>query len=207
MTTAIHFWDRIAPKYARSPIRNLDAYQQTMARTRTYLCETDRVLEIGCGTGSTALLLADQVAEIVATDFSQTMIEIAEDKRSDQGAGNITFRQAPAIDQVFDVESFDAVLGFNLLHLLQDPGAAARRAHQLLKPGGVFITKSTCLSQAGWYVRPMIGLMRFVGYAPFVNFFTRNELEAQIRDAGFEIVETGDYPANPPNHFVVARKV
>lgn len=207
MTTAIHFWDRIAPKYARSPIRNMDAYEQTLERTRTYLSESDRVLEIGCGTGSTALLLAEHVAEIVATDFSQTMIEIGEDKRSDQGIANVTFRQAPAIDTVFDAESFDVVLGFNLLHLLQDPGAAARRAHELLKPGGVLISKTVCLSQGAWYFRPLIAIMRFVGYAPFVNIFSKDELETQIRDAGFEIVETGDYPAKPPSHFVVARKV
>ncbi|MEM7022552.1 MAG: class I SAM-dependent methyltransferase [Pseudomonadota bacterium] len=207
MTTAIHFWDRIAPKYARSPIRNMDAYEQTMARTRNYLSRNDRVLEIGCGTGSTALLLAKDVAEVVATDFSASMIEIGEDKRSDQGIANVTFRQAPAVDSVFEAENFDAVLGFNLLHLLQDPTLAARRAHEVLKPGGMFITKTSCLAQSGWHLRAIIGVMRFVGYAPFVNFLSKDALETQIRDAGFEIVETGDYPARPPNHFVVVRKM
>ena len=207
MTTAIHFWDRVAPKYARSPIRNMDAYQQTMERTRNYLAPSDRVLEIGCGTGSTALLLSDQVAEIVATDFSAAMIEIAEDKRSDQGIANVTFRQAPAVDQVFEPASFDVVLGFNLLHLLRDPGAAARRANTLLKPGGVFISKTTCLAQASLPIRMLVPVLRWIGYAPFVNMLRKHTLEAEIMNAGFEIVETGDYPASPPNHFVVARKL
>ena len=207
MTTAIHFWDRVAPKYARSPIRNMDAYQQTMERTRNYLAPNDRVLEIGCGTGSTALLLSDQVAEIVATDFSAAMIEIAEDKRSDQGIANVTFRQAPAVDQVFEPASFDVVLGFNLLHLLRDPGAAAHRANTLLKPGGVFISKTTCLAQASWPLRVLVPLLRLIGYAPYVNMLRKHTLEAEIMNAGFEIIETGDYPASPPNHFVVARKL
>lgn len=207
MTTAIHFWDRIAPKYARSPIRNMDAYQQTMQRTRSYLSAQDRVLEIGCGTGSTALLLADQVAEIVGTDFSPAMIEIAEDKRSDQGVANVTFRQTPAVDGIFQPQEFNAVLGFNLLHLLQDPGSAARRAHTLLKPGGMFISKTPCLAESGLLIRALVRVLRWIGYAPFVNMLRKTDLEDQIRTEGFEIIETADYPASPPNHFIVARKL
>ena len=51
------FWDKAAAKYAKSPIEDIEAYNYTIGRTRSYLSPTDRVLEVGCGTGSTALLL------------------------------------------------------------------------------------------------------------------------------------------------------
>ena len=46
--------------------------------------------------------------------------------------------------------------------------------------------------------------MQLVGYAPFVGRFSFAHLEGMIEGAGFEIVETGCYPAM--SRFVVARK-
>ncbi|MEL6287025.1 MAG: class I SAM-dependent methyltransferase, partial [Pseudomonadota bacterium] len=50
-----------------------------------------RVLELGCGTGSTALLLAPSVAQITGTDISGEMVRIANGKAADQGAQSVTF--------------------------------------------------------------------------------------------------------------------
>lgn len=55
------FWDRIARKYASDPIKDTAGYERTLARTRELLTHTDTVLEIGCGTGTTALKLAPSV--------------------------------------------------------------------------------------------------------------------------------------------------
>ena len=46
------FWDRIAPRYARRPVSDPDAYEATLARVKTYLSESDSALELGAGTGS-----------------------------------------------------------------------------------------------------------------------------------------------------------
>ena len=207
MTTSAQFWDRVAHKYSRNPIKNPQAYQTTMERTRTYLSASDQVLEIGCGTGSTALLLAEHVAGMHATDVSGTMVEIAEAKRQAQGAENVIFRQAEATDGGVAEQRYDVVLAFNLLHLTRDPTAVARRAWDQLRPGGYFISKSGCLAHGWWnLLRPVLWMARITGFVPYVNFFSTSGLESAIRDAGFEIIETGDYPANPTSHFVVARK-
>ena len=57
MTTDVAFWDKIAPKYSKSPISNVPAYEETLARVRTYLGADSRVLELGCGVGVTCRLL------------------------------------------------------------------------------------------------------------------------------------------------------
>lgn len=50
-------------------------------------------MEFGCGTGGTAILHAPNVRDILATDISKNMLEIAQTKAADAGIGNIRFQQ------------------------------------------------------------------------------------------------------------------
>ncbi len=204
MPQEAQFWDRLAERYAQKPIDNVEAYHQTLDCTRAHLSKDDDVLEIGCGTGSTALLLADAVDHITASDISGGMIDIARAK--EQPAGHVDFMQATVFDKRLEPEAFDVVLAFNLLHLIDDTAGAVRQVHRLLKPGGLFISKTPCLSARNPLLRIMIPVMRLVGRAPYVRFLDVQELDALIAAEGFQIVETGSYPAKPPNRFIVARK-
>ena len=76
------FWDRIARKYAQDPIADQTSYEHKLEKTRAHFTPGSRVLEYGCGTGSTAILHAPHVREIVATDLSDEMIAIAEPQSS-----------------------------------------------------------------------------------------------------------------------------
>lgn len=197
------FWDRLAPRYAQQPIANPDAYETTLLRVKTHLSETDSVLEIGCGTGSTALILAPFVDRYEGTDLSQGMIDIAMDKAWGSGTPGLSFRRAGVTPEEHADAAPTVCLAFNLLHLVPDIDAALDMVHDLLPEGGLFISKTPALSEK-WYYRPVIAAMRLVGKAPFVRCLAMNELDQKISDAGFEIVETGVYPF--PSRFIVARK-
>ncbi len=45
------FWDRIAPKYAKSRIGDMAGYDKTIDRTLDLLATGNTVVELGCGTG------------------------------------------------------------------------------------------------------------------------------------------------------------
>lgn len=199
------FWDKAADKYAASPIKNMEAYEQTMARTRAYLSADQEVLEVGCGTGSTALLLASNVKHMTASDISERMIEIGEGKAQAQNVENVTFRQAALPDETLAAESFDTILCYNALHLVTDLPSVLRNVHGALKPGGVFISKTVCLAEQTRLWGIPIFLMRLIGKAPYVKMLTFDAVEEAITAAGFEIIETGVYPA-PFSRLVVARK-
>ncbi|NNK79687.1 MAG: methyltransferase domain-containing protein [Litoreibacter sp.] len=201
------FWDRIAEKYARQPVRVQNAYQITLDRVATYLKPSDHVLEVGCGTGSTVLTLSGQVASILATDTSTKMIEIARRKAVAAGTSNVTFRKMALDDAATPGEGFAVVMGMNLLHLVEDLDGALASMGDSLRPGGLLITKSVCMGNGAGIWSYVLPVMRFLGKAPFVRIMTMAELENAIVRAGFEIVETGNYPERPPNRFVVAREV
>ncbi len=212
MTTSTHFWDKIARKYAAQPIKDPTSYEHTLGRTRSYLPETGKVLELGAGTGSTALLLARSAGQITATDVSPEMMLIGRENATAQGIENVNFISAAADDGRFSDGSHDAVLAFNLLHLLRDLDGTLTRVNAALKPGGYFISKSPCLGEKGWYLPLMVAVVRVfmaVRYwraPPFVRFMKIRDLEARIEAHGFDIVETGNFPADPPNRYIVARK-
>jgi ubiquinone/menaquinone biosynthesis C-methylase UbiE len=168
---------------------------------------TDTVVEIGCGTATTALTLAPKVARMIATDISGEMVRIGREKAQAQGVETIENIQAGIDDPRLATGQHDAVMAFSLLHLVDDLDATLAQVARILKPGGLFISKTPCL-RAMWYLRPVLPVLRLLGKAPGgVAFFSPEALEAAIRRAGFEIVETGDYPAKiPPRRFVVARK-
>ena len=206
MNEDARFWDRIARKYAERPVADMASYDRTMDRTRAYLSAEDRMLELGCGTGTTALRLADAVAHVTATDVSEEMVTIGREKAAAQGAENVSFQAAGVFDPALKRDRYDVVTGFNLLHLLPDLDTALLRIAGFVEPRGLLITKTPCIKGQGWYLKPMIVAMQLVGKAPFVNFFTVDELERAVRRAGFEILETASMPAKPPSRFIVARK-
>lgn len=209
MTPSDTFWNKVAPKYATSKISDMKSYEYTLERTRSYLRSDDHVAEIGCGTGSTALLLAPSVARYHGTDISSEMLRIAGQKAGEQGITNVHFEPADAPNALEEGANLDAVLSFNLLHLVTDIPNTLKAAHAALKTGGLLITKTPCLSDASLKYHAMflaIPLMQMLGKAPFVQKFSVADYDAMIEEAGFDIIETGNHPANPPNRYVVARK-
>ncbi len=212
MQNAAVFWDNVAEKYAKSPIADMDAYTYTLDRTRSYLSTDDNVLEVGCGTGSTALLLAEDVGQITASDISGNMIRVGAEKARTQGISNIKFVKAELFDAGIESGPYDAVLAFNMIHLLEDAPAAMKRIHGLLKPGGRFISKTVCNPGPGAPIKYrlmklVLPIMQWIGKAPFVNFMEIPELDDLISSGGFKIVEAGNYPASAISRYVVAQKV
>lgn len=209
MSSDARFWDRAAEKYARSPIKDVRSYEYTLERTRSFLPPHASVLEVGCGTGTTALHLAGSAAHILGTDISAAMIAIARQKLADPDApANLTFEVAALDDDSLPEGPFDAVMAFNTLHLSRNLEAALSALGRRVRPGGLFISKTVCLSDSPYrLLRPVLGLMKLAGKAPHVLFLSRKLLEDRVKAHGFEILETGDFPASPPCHFIVARRM
>lgn len=198
------FWDKSAPRYAKSPVRDEAVYQEKLAITREYFRPDSSVLEFGCGTGSTAIVHAPYVKRIIATDISQNMLDIAGQKARDAGVENIHFQQGTLDDLNFEKESFDAILGLNILHLIEDVDTALTRVHKLLKPGGVFVSSTALVSDLFFLWRLLIPVMQWVGQAPYVNTFGKETLISKLTQAGFSIDR--EWQPNKASVFIVARK-
>ena len=202
----VRFWNGIARKYAARPLDDPASYEAKLARLRDLLGPQDAVLEVGCGTGSTALHLAPHVGRMVASDLSPEMIAIAQERKAEQGNPPAAFHVAPAEAPLPGEAPHDAILAFSLLHLVPDLAGTLAALHGRLRPGGLFVSKTICLGGPKIWLWPIIGAMRLLGKAPPVAFLRRKTLTRAIQDAGFEIVEVSHFGTQTYAPFVIARR-
>jgi SAM-dependent methyltransferase len=203
------FWDRIAVKYAADPIADMAGYENTLRRVQGLLSADQDVLEIGCGTGTTALRLAPFTRRLLATDVSARMIDIARVRLAAAPVPQLSFAVADADTPVAGSSEYGAVLAFNVLHLVTDLDRALEQAIRALRPGGLLISKTACLSELNPLI-PYLALpvMQAVGKAPHVLCFDAAALQSAIARQGMEIVAVERHGTRGKDFrvFIVARK-
>lgn len=205
MSQTAAFWDKVAERYSKKPVADEAAYQKKLRVTRDYFTPDTKALEIGCGTGSTAIVHAPFVKHIRATDISPKMIKIAQDKAAAAKLDNIAFEVSSIDDLEVADQSLDAVLALSVLHLLEDRDEAIANVHKMLKKDGVFVTSTVCLGDTMKFIKLIAPIGKFLGLMPLLKVFTVQELVNSLTRAGFAI----DYQWQPEKSvavFIVARK-
>jgi len=139
------FWDKQAKNFAKHEQNIKLNENKDFVNTLKYLNINDVVLDYGCGAGIVSHAIADKVKEIQAIDISPKMIEVANRKANQLNIENINFAQATIFDERYQKESFNVILAFRILHVLEDTQAVMRRINELLKPWGWFISVSACM--------------------------------------------------------------
>nr|WP_281363387.1 class I SAM-dependent methyltransferase [Nocardioides perillae] len=93
-----------------------------------------RVADLGCGTGTLSVLLAEAGHVVSGLDFSLRMLELAERKAA--GLPGVTFSEGDASEPPLEAAAHDVVLSRHVLWAMPDPAVALRRWLRLLAPGG-----------------------------------------------------------------------
>ena len=177
---------------------------RSRAADRGGLSEGDSALDLCCGTGDLALELRERVGpsgRVVGADFSERMLELANEKALDRGVPDVTFEWADALELPYSDASFDAVtVGFGVRNLA-DLDAGVREMARVLRPGGrlviLEITQprrpplSTFFSL--WFDRLVPLLGRFAGDAEAYSYLPESVrsfpppegLAASMDQAGF----------------------
>jgi ubiquinone/menaquinone biosynthesis C-methylase UbiE len=133
------YWDAQAPTFDEEPDHGLldGEVRAAWADLLIPLLPTvpSSIADIGCGTGSLSVLLAESGHSVCGLDISGEMIAIARNKARTAGS-SAAFVQGDAAAPPLPPASFDVVLARHVLWALADPAAALRRWAALLKPHG-----------------------------------------------------------------------
>ncbi len=168
--------------------------EEINSRTKVYLNADDNVLDFGCGTGIMTLKLAGGIKHIHGLDFSAEMISEAIKKKNEANVTNVIFSQGTIFNDDLGKASFDKILAFSIIHLLEDSEKVIQRIHELLKPGGLFISETACFKdRMNLKTRLEFTISRFMkwlGILPLhLNMFTISDVEQLIKRQNFNIVK------------------
>ena len=100
-----------------------------------------RLLELGCGGGSSAKAFADRLSGYHCTglDISRLAIELAASRFQ---APNLAYRSGDCLELPWPAASLDAVISRDMIEHIPDVGRALEEMDRVLKPGGVIVIRS-----------------------------------------------------------------
>jgi len=205
------FWDKQAKRYDQAEKQFATVYSDIIAKTSKYLNLNDNVLDYGCATGSKTIELAQKVRHIHGLDISTNMINEASKKKSELKISNISFSQGTIFDSNLEKNSFDTIIAYGIIHLLEENQKVIQRIHELLKQGGLFISTTACMKDK-MAIKTRIEVTLFIfmkrlGIFPLhLNMFKSSDVEKIIMDQNFIIIETEKIKDGIPAIFIIARK-
>ena len=103
------------------------------------LREGARVLDVCCGTGSSAIPAAELVGPsgfVIGIDLADRLLALAREKARRRALENIAFRAADMLELDYPAESFGVVLCVFGIFFVPDMSAAVRQLWRLVRPGG-----------------------------------------------------------------------
>lgn len=159
-----------------------------------------RVLDVGCGGGHTACLIAQQHrARVFGIDISEIMVAKANERAQRMGLKNLVdFRTADAYHLPFDNEFFDIVLIESVLTPLPgDKDQALKEMVRVLRPGGLIGANETTVDPEA----PPELLEAFAKHPAMYGYFTAQRLRKLFEGAGLQqiqMVETKSVEAPKP---------
>ena len=204
-------WDGIAKNWDKPDVSLGENDLRIIEKMKKNIDASDVNLDYGCATGSIALEMAGIVKEVHGIDLSSKMIEIAREKADERKIENIEFAHATIFDEGLGKESFDLILASSILHLLENLPQVLNQIHQLLKPGGLFVSATPCLGEKTFLnilINIPVFLLSKIGILPPIRFFSVLNLAASITNQNFQIIENESLSVHPITEcFLVAKKI
>jgi ubiquinone/menaquinone biosynthesis C-methylase UbiE len=131
-----------AERYAVSSVHAAGPDLEAMLEAAAIQGE-ERVLDLGCGAGHTALAFAALGARVEALDLTTEMLEQGRRMAAERGLLNVHFQEGDASRLPFPSGAFDIVTSRLSAHHYAQPGAAVREAARMLGPGGQLLLIDT----------------------------------------------------------------
>jgi ubiquinone/menaquinone biosynthesis C-methylase UbiE len=153
--------------------------------------ETDTTIEMGCGTGIYSAIIANKVRNLVATDMSSEMLELARSKLNQYP--NVEIRKEDCYAISYKDNTFDSILLANLIHIVTDPPSVLKEIRRVLKKDGRIIIVSYTFYGLS-IIQKIMAIFHYIknfGLPPSSGkMLSPADLSKIAEDAGFSVKES-----------------
>jgi len=172
------YFNQVAGRFDRvyGPGRSWQAFGHLLLRILPPLV----VADLGSGEGLLSELLARRCSKVVAVDNSQKIVEFGAAKAKKNGLKNLEFRHGDLQNPPIEPNSIDLVILSQALHHAENPAAALRSAHKILRPTGQLLVLDL-LKHHFEEAQALYG-DRWPGFA-------EGDLQRWLEEAGFKKIE------------------
>jgi ubiquinone/menaquinone biosynthesis C-methylase UbiE len=148
------FAGEFAEEYARKHVKIAAKFGREYAEelaARGF--QRGRILDAGCGFGTTATMLAQRFPEshVVGIDLSEPLLALAEQEAQAAGVGDrACFKRADVERIPYERDAFDVVLNVQMLHIVEHPVWMLNELERVLAPDGALLVADIRRSWVGW---------------------------------------------------------
>jgi ubiquinone/menaquinone biosynthesis C-methylase UbiE len=189
----VEFFDRFAESHEEYDVLGEGAYERLLGEF-SLLCKPgggEVCVDCGCGTGAFTRRLRKFNLQLTGVDISPKSIRSAQSRSGGENYVVGDIRRLEMADGSVDIAVFSGVL--HHFPGAEPRGELLREAFRVLKPGGrVFGFDPSAHSPSMWLYRsPASPLYSDVGKTENEVLLTRQQLETELREAGFEGIRVG----------------
>jgi ubiquinone/menaquinone biosynthesis C-methylase UbiE len=188
----LHFDEETARQVERVYLTPDVVEQRRLTRGALAVQAGERVLDIGSGPGLLAAELADEGAEVVGVDPSESMLAMARRREIPRAR----FEPGDALSLPVADASFDAAVSTQVLEYVEDVAGALREAHRALRTGGRLLVLDTDWDSIVWHTADPDRMRRVLARwdAHLADPYLPRRLPRLLREAGFTLTHTAVLP-------------
>lgn len=162
---------------------------------------TDRVLDVGCGSGNAAVTLAPLVAHVAGVDLTPAMLAKARELQAKSGVTNISWMEADVSALPFEDGAFEIVTSRAMLHHVADPAKVVAEMKRVCAPGGRILVMDLTPAAEKAAAFNAIELLRDPSHA---RAMPADELREMGASLGFSEIAFQQYETRLPIELVLA---